>query len=359
MPAVMREVGRLARRAERLGIDPPVVRDTGRREDQHAFVVLENGRPTLAGWSVAAIVSHRDRAPAVRGVSVGAPPVDRRRFGEPRCEHCGLRRRRAHTFVLWHAATGRLRQVGSGCLRDFLGGHDVERLCRQAEYTLLARQALTTAARPASATAQTDSAPLERFAAHAAMVVRADGWVSRERARRREQMASADAAWQSLQDTPDAPGPADRALASGALAWARELLAAKPELSPFERDAVAVVNGRSVVTRRDRGLVCALIAVYQRRRQRSRHVGQVGDWLDLAVLVERHAERPSARHGTVWRNELIDVDGNRLEWWQTSGPLPPAGRAVQMRGRVTRHSHFGRTEVTVLVGCRLHEHHPQ
>jgi hypothetical protein len=56
-----------------------------------------------------------------------------------------------------------------------------------------------------------------------------------------------------LQDTPAAPGSADRALADGALRWARALLGARRDLSPFERDAVAVVRGGSISTRRDRG----------------------------------------------------------------------------------------------------------
>jgi hypothetical protein len=337
-----------------------VLRDTGRRESGHAFVVLEGKAPTLAGWTVTAIVSHRDVVATIRVVSADGPPPDQRRFGEPRCEHCRVRRRRAQTFVLWHAATGRVRQVGSGCLRDFLGGHDIERLSRHAEHAVLARDAVSRAGEPGGPVKpDADGVSLELFAAHAAMVVRASGWVSREKARRAARDASADAALRSLQTTPGGPSAADRALASGALAWAHELLATKPELSEFERDAVAVVNRRSVVTGRDRGLVCALIAMYRRQRMRSRHLGQVGEWLDLAVLVERRTDRPSVRHGTVCRNDLIDVDANRLVWWQTSGAPLAAGRGVHMQGRVARHTRFGMTAVTVLVGCQLLDRHPR
>ena len=272
--------------------------------------------------------------------SSAAPSLDRGRFGEPRCDHCHLRRQRAQTFVLWHAASGRVRQVGSGCLRDFLDGHDAERLCRQAESVLLARQALIAAAGPAprvGAESRRASA-LELFAAHAAMAVRANGWVSRERARRSSRPASADAALQSLEAAPDAPQAADLALAEGALRWARELLAAQPRLSTFERDAVAVVNSPTVRTGRDRGLVCALIAVYRRRRLRSRHLGAIGEWLDAVVLVERLLEQPSTRHGAVTRHDLIDVDGNRLVWWQTAWRTA-AGRAGDPPARPRRAPH--------------------
>ena len=292
LPALRLRVERLGRRAERLGTAPLVLRDTGRRDGQHAFAVLEGEPPTLAGWTLAAIVDHRESAPTIRVVCSAAPRLDLTRFGEPRCDHCHLRRRRAETFVLWHAASDRLRQVGTGCMRDFLDGHDPERLCRQAEYVLLARQALNAAAAPSHPDLRRRRGRLAGAVRHP----RGDGGararlgVTRAgRARRSARSASADAALHSLQATPDAPLAADLALARGALRWARELLAAKPELSEFERDAVAVASSHTVVTRRERGLVCALIAVYRRRRLRSRHLGRIGEWLDAVVLVERVA----------------------------------------------------------------------
>ncbi len=213
-------------------------------------MVLEGEPPALAGWTLAAIVDHRGAVSAIRFVCSIAPPLDPTAFGEPHCDHCRLRRRRVETFVLWHADPGRLRQVGTGCMRDFLDGHDPERLCRQADYVVLARHELNAAAAPIpSVVASTEGIPLDGFAAHAAMVVRAHGWVSREQARRSSRPASADAALDSLQHAPDAPRAADWALAPGAVHWTRELLVAKCELSEFERDAVAVVSGRTVLTR--------------------------------------------------------------------------------------------------------------
>ena len=98
--------------------------------------------------------------------------------------------------------------------------------------------------------------------------------------------------------------------------------------------------------------MCALIAVYRRRRAGSEHLGRPGEWLETIVVVERIVDRPSRRHGSVRRHELIDVDGNRLVWWQTSGAPLPHGRAVHLRGRVERHTRFGSMPVTVLARCK-------
>jgi hypothetical protein len=351
LPELDRRIATLARRAQRLGTGPIAVRVTGERRGKLARVVLDGETPTLAGWTLIAVIDHREPAPRLRLVSPIAHALDPRRFSEARCDHCGLHRRRTATYVVWHSATSRVRQVGSRCLPDFLDGHDPQRLCRQAAYLLLADQALQNAAansRDASPTAIV----LGQFAAHAAHVLRAGGWISRERARETGRIATADAALLSLQRHPHAPDAADHALARGALRWARELLAAQPDVSPFERDAVTTARRTTIATARDRGLLCALIAAYRSRRARSRHLGEAGSWLDVVLLVERVRAQPSQRHGNVRRHDLVDVDGNRLVWWQTGGPALPLEHAIHVRGRVERHTHFGATAITVLNRCR-------
>jgi len=346
-----RRIAALARRAQRLGTGPIAVRATGERRGELVRVVLAGEPPALAGWMLIAAVDHRGPVPRLRFVSASASALDPRRFAEAHCDHCGLRRRRTATYVLWHAATSRVRQVGSRCLPDLLDGHDPQRLCRQAQYLLLAEKTLRDAAASSAGTAPTEIA-LEQFAAHAAHVLRADGWISLRRARETGRTATADAALLSLQRDPLAPDAADQALARGALRWARELLAAQPRLSPFERGAVTVARRHTITTGRDRGLLCALIADYRSRRARSQHLGELGAWLETVLLVERIHSQPSQRHGTVHRHELLDVDGNRLIWWHTSGPPLPLEQAIHLRGRVEQHTHFGATAVTVLSRCR-------
>src|SRR4051794_1192628 len=140
---LQRRIGGLDRRAQRLGTGPLALRDTGERDGDRARVVLTGEPPALAGWILAAVVEHGRTESALRVVTAKPLRLDLMRFEQPRCDHCGLRRRRTETFVVWHAETRRLRQVGSGCLRDFLAGHDPERLCRQAEYHLLAQRELS------------------------------------------------------------------------------------------------------------------------------------------------------------------------------------------------------------------------
>ena len=349
---LQRRIQTLGRRARRIGVEPVRLIDTGERDASgHALVLLSGRAPVLAGWTLAAIVDHRDGHATVRPVGEQGDRLAAGAFAAAICEHCGLRRRRTRTYVVVHTDSGEVRQVGSGCLRDFLGGPDPERACRRAELLAAARAELDRAG--TLAIAPDGAGPsVEEFAAHAAHVVRIHGFTSRERARRTSRPATADLALQSLRDTPAAPDSADRALADGALGWARALLAARRDLSPFERDAVAAVNGGSIQTRRDRGLVCALIAVYRQRRARSRHLAHPGARIEVTVLVERVLTQRSERHGTVRRCELIDADANRLVWWQTGGAPLHRGEVVTLTGRVQRHTRFAVSAVTVLSHCR-------
>jgi len=218
-------------------------------------------------------------------------------FVHPRCEHCGLARRRVKTFVVINTTHGEARQVGSGSLRAFLGGHDAERACRQAGFLALARGAVERADRPRaeSTGAAAPELTLEQFAAHAAHVLRLHGWVSRARARRTSEEATADRALRSLETAPDAPSRADRTLASAALSWGRALLPTKPTLMPFERDALAVITAGPTLARRDRGLICAFVAVYRHHRARSQHLARPGARVRLTVIVERVTPQPSGR----------------------------------------------------------------
>jgi hypothetical protein len=137
-----RRIERLDRRARKLGCEPIGLLDTGERDSTGAFVVLCGKAPRLASWTPAAIVSHRLGTTIVRPVGAAGGGLDPARFADPGCEHCGLRRRRAETFIVIHQQTREARQVGSGCVRDFVGGHDPQRACRQAEYLALAHAAL-------------------------------------------------------------------------------------------------------------------------------------------------------------------------------------------------------------------------
>src|SRR4051794_5489867 len=128
LPALHERIERIDRRARRLGTGPVLLVDTGRRQAGRAVVVLQGDTPRLEGWRIAAVVRHREADAELRLVP-GAPelPLSSAHWRAPSCDHCQVARNRKETFLLLHEGDWTIRQVGSSCLRDFLGGHDPER----------------------------------------------------------------------------------------------------------------------------------------------------------------------------------------------------------------------------------------
>jgi hypothetical protein len=360
LPDVERRIEALNRRACRLGC-PPIALHTqiDDRDQAWVYAVAVGEAPVLAGWRLIAIVEHHATGATVHLVDRRGEHLDPRAVAVARCDHCQLTRRRTKTYVVAHGASGERRRVGSGCLRDFLGGHDPVRMLRHAEHMSTTHATLQRIAgsgppaAPASRTTQ-DAAggvPLGLFAAHAARVIRAEGFCSRSQARRTQQRASADAALESMQRHPARADRDDQALADAALAWARALPHLRASLSEFEQAAIRAAH-RRWLGRREQGLVSALIAIFRRDRARSRHLEAPGDTLQITAVVEAVTAQPSPRYPQLQRCNLLDAQANRLVWWQTAGRPLRAGQVVRLRGRVRRHTHFGPIAVTVLSGCQ-------
>lgn len=129
--------GKLAKRAEKLGIPAPEFTMFGPyleplsgeenegRMMNFFYISVSGSAPKLNGWRLAASI---DSLPCEDGTRVtflrtvpGETLPDRFRgewTGE--CDHCGFSRTRKNVFVVAHD-DGRYTQVGSTCLKDFLG----------------------------------------------------------------------------------------------------------------------------------------------------------------------------------------------------------------------------------------------
>lgn len=90
----------------------------------HGFAVTISGEaPRYAGWRFVASVDAVDGGTILR-----YPPGRDAAFRNTdvvagHCDHCHTRRARRRTMLLAHDDTGQLLQVGTSCLKDFLGHH--------------------------------------------------------------------------------------------------------------------------------------------------------------------------------------------------------------------------------------------
>lgn len=79
--------------------------------------------PVLSGYRFLARLEHLGSGNLVYGISSGG--IDPKwRTCEPECSHCCTDRSRKETYLLEDTESGNVRQIGSTCLKDFLGHPD-------------------------------------------------------------------------------------------------------------------------------------------------------------------------------------------------------------------------------------------
>ena len=117
-----------------LGFDPT---DPGPYTGPRFTVTITGAMPQIeGGWQVLAAIDHEvDDHGAYRNIVRGYEDglVAEWLTAEPNCDHCGANRGRKMTVVV-RDAEGAVRQVGTSCMRDFVGHQGVETLMALADY---------------------------------------------------------------------------------------------------------------------------------------------------------------------------------------------------------------------------------
>ena len=121
----------------------------------YTFVTVSGEAPMIPGWVFVATLDHEVQSSEDDSVGIRRIPVTsrlRERIGEEaatavenadlteyrhapnKCDHCHTIRRRNQTYLLFELATGKLRQVGTDCVKDYTGANNPERIAAWAEW---------------------------------------------------------------------------------------------------------------------------------------------------------------------------------------------------------------------------------
>jgi hypothetical protein len=102
------------------------------RVERWNIVELEGAQPKFQGWTLAAVVEHAEEGNILRKAPGCSVDLVNFRQGAPRCDHCKAIRNRKDTFIVLHE-DGAQKQIGSNCIKDFLGHQDPHMLAKWAE----------------------------------------------------------------------------------------------------------------------------------------------------------------------------------------------------------------------------------
>lgn len=388
LPQLQKKIEALNKRATKLQL-PPVTMTLGATERRKVTVVFEddaktietacvevtvNGDlPVLPGWNLKAVIEHDVRLIGQYNVLRIAPGYEldpKYRTCEPTCDHCGTKRFRNTTFLLWHATDQKEIQVGSSCVDDFLAKYaqSPEYITAVATYLKILEGLFRDTDRIGGGSFEYDF-PILDVMAVAARYIRKFGWFSRGYVKDNGGEATADRVKEYFFDLvkgerkDKAPTAEDYAVAEAALAWLETHDIDDRSLSDYMYNCLAVAKAEHVRFR-EMGLITSVIASHKRHltklaeaanKKESNWFGNVDDRVDVDVTFLK-AFYFDSHFGTTAVAKFVTPEGN-LVVWKTSGYRADfeEGKRYKLTGTIKKHDEYRNEKQTVLTRCKAKE----
>lgn len=312
--------------------------------------------PSFGGWTFTATLANEGGVLVTRTAPGFEGVIDRSTIVEGYCSHCKTLRHRNDTYLLTNAETGETMQVGSTCIKDFLGHgftpsflsmldtKDLDEMGGgfgggQREFDVATTLALAIAATqrygfvPASSF---DRIPTKQVVvdymtagSRAGAEYRAEiGYVTAEH----DAKAAAVVEWVKAQD-------------------------AKSEYMINLQTVVSL----NYISYRSIGLVVSAPAAFVRATQEkvereaapvSQYVGTVGEKvaLTLTVKVVRYIE---GQYGVTTLLIFADAAGNSFKWFASGVHEVEVGQVVELKGTIKDHETYNEVRSTQLTRCKM------
>jgi uncharacterized protein (DUF2147 family) len=370
---VLHKLEKLNRRAAKLGLSPLVVafdnermvKETTESGDPKNYKVIDvtihGAAPKIAGWEFIASIKATEVGNIIRtvpGIEIDLTPY---RDSKIYCDHCQTRRTRNKGYIVRNDE-GEFMQVGSSCLRDFLGHNPASILWVFKSIDEFTEDEWENY----SSSGPSYFTPRE-YLAHVAACIRAGGWISRSRAGYGE-IATADWALQNMFPFTDAekqnviPVTEDHKLeAENAIEWAKGIDATNDFLHNIK-----VVASLEYICYKEVGIAAAILMAYQKEQSRlieaerkakvgenSEFVGNIKDRIKLENLKVEKINYHDGFYGLTYITTLVDEKGNVYTWF-ASKELE-VGKTYSGKGTVKNHTVFNNVKQTVLTRCNLDE----
>jgi hypothetical protein len=384
------QVQKLAKRAAKLGLEAISLTRVGELtwkevkevdEDGEVFtrlyayqeVEVSGTAPVLNGWHLLATLEHEGEAGTIiRRV----PGLDSQtelvaKYGEKGqfCDHCQTFRNRKDTYIVAHE-DGRVAQVGSNCIKDFLGHANPHLLAEYAEWVRdlnAAAEGEEEGFSGGGMYSEFSGWKLDAFLTLTAASIREEGWLSRTAARdEMYKTATADKVTRFLTARKPAPRDIivttdeDAATAEAALTWGQTEMEDNSEYTHNLKVALKL----GVVTWKTSGLVASLVMAYQREMGKLAEreaaakapyadgfLGDEGTKIEVTVTVTREITI-EGNYGTTHLYLMTAEDGHWLKWFSSNGILD-AGQTYRLRGTVKGHDTREGKDSTVLTRCKV------
>lgn len=310
--------------------------DTGRRYNNFQYwevtIQVEGDSPKLDGWTFLAKLEHTASGNIISKMSEVDLPVSYRTV-RSKCDHCHVDRVRNFTFVIKHES-GILKQIGSSCLKDFLGHASIESIANF--YADLGLDQYT----------KSDSEDdelyniahgkfefgLDKYLVCVSESIRIDGWISASM----EGYPTKSRALEILCNTASKDVKMQLNITDGLVDKVKDIishvkyhLSNKPNLSDYESNLLVIVNGEFITVNQS-GYAASIIPFYNKLiegelrvkyikdNSKSVYLGEIGGKLtNITVRLLKDTELES-QYGVVHLYSFLTPDGCNLSWFASN-----------------------------------------
>jgi hypothetical protein len=338
--------------------------------DEYIRVEINGEPPKLNGWIfVARIETIKDNKQNLIFVAPNEEIPTYYRNSGCKCDHCSTNRYRKYTYVLRHE-NGEHKQVGSSCLKDFLGHTNPHSYANYLEWM----EDLTVFAEDSEKTERSYGRndykyDLKYFVSYVAEYIKQTGYfLSRSKAEETLRSATADSVWNEIHNIKlkredkavKEISEESEALANDAIEWAITLKD-KENLSDYHHN-LSLSCEANIVDWRSKGIVASLITAYQYEmemiekkerekveRKESEYFGTIGkrEEFTLEVIKKNGFD---TQFGYTILHIFKDQDGNVATWFSSNKEFE-VGQTYTIKATVKEHREYNETLQTVLTRC--------
>jgi hypothetical protein len=328
----------------------------------HSVEVVGEG-PMLAGYKFLGTLDHVSLPGSVIVKTVPGESIPKQFYNhDAHCDHCNTIRRRKDTFVVQFEETGKYKQVGRNCLKDFFPS-DPSAIARYLTSLWKFIEGLSDDEwfeRGGFSGNQLLHFDHTKVLTITAGMIRTYGWVPRSAAKPEEgYAATADRVsmfllppmtkydaenHQKVRDAIAGHEEADLKEAQDAIEW----LKTQEDTNEYMHNLKAIADADAVPVNMF-GFWCSVVAAYQRAQERlrvdmaqkkvSEWVGNVKERLDMEVKIMRLSYIDS-RFGTVTLVKMLDSEGRSIVWFANATIDMEQGNTYKVKATVKKHDEY-------------------
>lgn len=345
------------------------------------FIEVEaSGVARINGWEFVAVIEHMDGKGRniVRQFNMNYTIPDRYYTVVPTCEHCNTKRTRKQTYLLVNES-GKWKQVGGSCLKEFTGGLDAEQL---AAYISCFDKLIEGESFDGSVSRQPKYFDTKMILQCTVEFVRVFGYVGTNDTE--ATFARVAELYDYLMGYPTNAKTKDRL----------DAMIEKHHMNPSSVDVDPIIdwvvhkadcsfgymmNLRAVVDTeyvkgKHLGLLCSAVPTYNREMERiakesarkaqmaaeaagSSYVGTKGEKITVKVTSCKCVTSWDTQYGTTFMYKFVD-DQNRVLIWMTSNYVD-CDHVVELTGKVKGHEEYNGVKQTIVYFCKVKIEQPK